>query len=235
MDIIAAIDRATGCHRCGAAALDNSPSDDFCSEECQAAWAAGRVALPTGYHEPHELDPGGVPEGFENYRRRWLLGFDGASDSPPVLHTAAAGRIYVADVDTQFEAIAGDDWREIGTTPSGMVFTNTTPTVAAPALLERMTAGTINAEAMRTHLAPIEAQFEALGRSLQPLAEMTFEAAQVNWDVIRRYYVDEPEQPSAPDAAADLRARALELRRNRNTGPTRQNRPPRAINPRSTR
>jgi hypothetical protein len=45
VDIVEAIDRATGCQQCGKA-LGPSPSDDFCGEGCQHAWHAGRVRDP---------------------------------------------------------------------------------------------------------------------------------------------------------------------------------------------
>lgn len=43
LDIISAIDHVTGCQQCGNP-LGPSPSDDFCGEGCQQAWAAKRVA-----------------------------------------------------------------------------------------------------------------------------------------------------------------------------------------------
>lgn len=43
MDIISAIDAATGCQHCGNP-LGSSPSPDFCSEPCQAIWRANRVS-----------------------------------------------------------------------------------------------------------------------------------------------------------------------------------------------
>lgn len=41
VDIIDAIDRATGCQQCGRD-LFRSVSDDFCSEDCQQEWSANR-------------------------------------------------------------------------------------------------------------------------------------------------------------------------------------------------
>lgn len=46
VDIIAAIDSATGCQQCGKD-LTGSVSDDFCSEKCQGAWSAERVGIST--------------------------------------------------------------------------------------------------------------------------------------------------------------------------------------------
>lgn len=43
-DIIAAIDTAVGCQRCGKP-LEASVSDDFCSEGCQQAWHASRAEV----------------------------------------------------------------------------------------------------------------------------------------------------------------------------------------------
>lgn len=45
MDILEAIDAATGCQQCGNP-LGASPSSDFCSEFCQGAWHANRVTVP---------------------------------------------------------------------------------------------------------------------------------------------------------------------------------------------
>lgn len=45
MDIISAIDQATGCQQCGKP-LGNSPSGDFCGEGCQQCWYANRVNVP---------------------------------------------------------------------------------------------------------------------------------------------------------------------------------------------
>lgn len=44
MDIISAIDAATGCQHCGNP-LGSSPSSDFCSEFCQATWHEKRVGI----------------------------------------------------------------------------------------------------------------------------------------------------------------------------------------------
>lgn len=41
-DIIATIDAAVGCQRCGKS-LESSVSDDFCGEWCQRSWHATRV------------------------------------------------------------------------------------------------------------------------------------------------------------------------------------------------
>lgn len=41
-DVVRRIDAVIGCQHCGAA-LDGSPSDDFCDEECQISWHAERA------------------------------------------------------------------------------------------------------------------------------------------------------------------------------------------------
>ena len=66
---LAAIDAAVGCHQCGGE-LGASPSNDFCSELCSKAWAAGRVGA-TAEDEPL---------GF--YRQRWMMGVDGPAPLP---------------------------------------------------------------------------------------------------------------------------------------------------------
>jgi hypothetical protein len=47
-DIIDVIDKATGCQQCGAT-LGGSPSDDFCSEDCQHAWLSKRVGMVSSW------------------------------------------------------------------------------------------------------------------------------------------------------------------------------------------
>lgn len=44
-DTVSAIDSAIGCQQCGRP-VSGSPSDDFCSENCQAVWQASRLDRP---------------------------------------------------------------------------------------------------------------------------------------------------------------------------------------------
>lgn len=53
-DIISTIDTAIGCQQCGRP-LGDSPSDDFCSSECQMAWLAARTEALSVYDEPDDL------------------------------------------------------------------------------------------------------------------------------------------------------------------------------------
>lgn len=53
-DVIARIDAAIGCQHC-TGPLGGSPSDDFCSAGCQAAWSAARTTPLQGDDEPTEL------------------------------------------------------------------------------------------------------------------------------------------------------------------------------------
>jgi hypothetical protein len=51
-DIIARIDAAIGCRQCGGS-LDDSPSPDFCGEECQQTWHTARTEpLPAPISAP---------------------------------------------------------------------------------------------------------------------------------------------------------------------------------------
>jgi len=50
---LAAIDAATGCQQCEGP-LGDSPSDSFCSAECQDAWFAARSEPLVDYREPAE-------------------------------------------------------------------------------------------------------------------------------------------------------------------------------------
>lgn len=52
-DFIAELDAAIGCQQCGSP-LGDSPSDDFCTPDCQAAWSAARTAPLASYSEPDE-------------------------------------------------------------------------------------------------------------------------------------------------------------------------------------
>jgi hypothetical protein len=58
-DIFAAIDAAVGCQQC-TGPLGDSPSGDFCSDDCQTAWHTERADQLTGYREPYE-HPDGLP------------------------------------------------------------------------------------------------------------------------------------------------------------------------------
>lgn len=57
MDIIAAIDEATGCQYCGDLLDEGSPSGDFCSEDCQSGWHRAKVVKPRPFfgQEPQLL------------------------------------------------------------------------------------------------------------------------------------------------------------------------------------
>lgn len=62
-DIIKAIDAAVGCQNCQYPYdRDNTPSDDFCSPECQQEWHAehAQVVPLTDYREPWDY-PDGLP------------------------------------------------------------------------------------------------------------------------------------------------------------------------------
>ncbi|MDX3661303.1 hypothetical protein PV646_28695 [Streptomyces sp. ID05-26A] len=52
-DIIDSIAAAIGCQQCEGP-LGDSPSDDFCSDYCQAAWTAARTAPLASYSEPED-------------------------------------------------------------------------------------------------------------------------------------------------------------------------------------
>ena len=70
MDIIAAIDHATGCQQCGKD-LSGSVSDDFCSEECQRTWHAARAGMkPPPQSSWHEH----ATEVLAGVRPRFLMG-----------------------------------------------------------------------------------------------------------------------------------------------------------------
>jgi hypothetical protein len=211
MDIIAAIDHATGCQQCGGP-LDGSPSDDFCDQDCQAAWSAARTVPLVGYREPWDL-----LSGYDATPQRWVVGtveeFTGPVERFRPL-PLAGGQVYMADAGTPFEYLPGGGWSPLGVADGEVLVTSTTPDGSSP--LRDLT--------------------EAARRFDMATSVVSFEVAEVNWDLMRRYFgLDEPEKPREVDGPTDPRERALWLRRNRNTGPTRQQRPPRAINARRSR
>lgn len=53
-DIIDRIDAATGCHQCEQP-LGHSPSDMFCSEDCQSAWQSKRVGMAAAWWAPRPV------------------------------------------------------------------------------------------------------------------------------------------------------------------------------------
>ena len=59
MDIVDAIDQATGCQQCGGP-LGGSPSDYFCGPACQDRWHAARTEPLTGYREAGVLNASGM-------------------------------------------------------------------------------------------------------------------------------------------------------------------------------
>lgn len=69
VDIISAIDQATGCQQCGNP-LERSVSDDFCGEGCQQAWHASRVrSTSAASAPPWTMGPGVV---YRSDGERWI-------------------------------------------------------------------------------------------------------------------------------------------------------------------
>lgn len=226
MDIIAAIDHATGCHHCGGP-LDGSPSDDFCSQTCQAAWQAARTEPLIGYREPWDL----VLADYDDVPRRWVPGREIGTVDGDVLVLSAPPEDYrplrLPDLTGLF-AVVNEAW---------VAMADVWATIAA-------WGDEINWDTIRWHgLSPAEQPGPDEVVLPNALSPATFDLAATDEptpDGVGRVEPDTlhavwqaalPEPVTMPTAARD---RALAEHR-RSTGPARRPRPPRAITPRSSR
>ncbi|HVL83357.1 MAG TPA: hypothetical protein VM367_03555 [Pseudonocardia sp.] len=197
-DIFAAIDAAVGCQHCGGP-LGDSPSDDFCSADHQAAWHADRADELVGYREPWDH-----PEELS-----------GVGDDA---YTVVTFRL------PRETANLNADWRAVR---CALTCATTDAQRAAVRLrVESLTARTVaRQQRMATELVDaIRPSIDALGEFFRNFARSLTEA----YSQLSRAFQDVPPKPSPP-ADVDPMARALQLRRARNTGPQRAPRPPRTI------
>lgn len=232
MDIFEAIDRATGCHfREGP--MGGSVSDLFCREECQQAWAARRVGADV---EP--VSP------FEHFRQRHMLTALGDGDlfftpvgtDPDLVNSAwtPAGTIRTTDapvtmgmdVDLNGNIAASFTRRVEGQPHVVYAVLDETHVWRDEQLAAFMR---VHHEALRARIAGMVA---ALSPAMVALGE-AWRAASENFKAVHAALVEAGvvEKP----LPADPQARALALRKRRNTGPQQQRRAPRAINPRRAR
>lgn len=217
MDIIAAIDHATGCHTCGRG-LQDSVSDLFCGPDCQADWYAERTDPLADYAEPDDL-----PQYVGN-----LVEFHAAETVPAIpdhgIHapefpldlvaamweTAARAERAWAEILRLWTTVIDEiDWDTITwhgmspaeqPTPQDLVL----PAVLSPATLDL---------AHRDNPTPTA-------------------HGQVTQDVLREIRQATFAEVTVPD---DVRARIRARYRHRNTGPAHRQRPPRAITARRSR
>lgn len=219
-DIIDAIDEAIACQAegCSRPIPEDGPSDDFCSAACQQKWHEARCELPLDY-EPAEYDTSladrfNAPESAtdrdlleppahvtEMLRQYWLR-------YQRSLHTGSlSGPFYytVTAVNAEGEDVPVALSAPVARGDTQLFLSTPLPADAVGAVL------TVDEGTPR----------ETRARVVQVSARM----ATVEW------LVDEPLPVEADHEPADPMQRALEMRRNRDTGPARRQRPPRSLRP----
>lgn len=107
MDIISAIDHATGCHQCGQD-LTGSASDDFCTEACQRTWQAARVGAELELED--EAWPCGVSAATA---AEYLAAVMRQVSATFTVSIPAGGQVYRSN---------GMEWEAFGTITSGFTF-----------------------------------------------------------------------------------------------------------------
>ncbi len=221
LDILDAIDRATGCHQCEGP-LGDSVSDLFCSQDCQEDWHHGRAVPLVGYREPFDIPAhySNQPGHHEHYEfTRW---------NPSERFRVHALRLV-------------EEARELH-------YTATTPGEPSAFIQwlrgEYATQAAFGAAALGAALAGtgwsvqvIEAEWAARAAAGPVHAGRGMDADLVIWDEVHSFGIsdiarifDVPVDVLDP-GPVDPRTRALDLRRNRNTGPIRRQRPPRTLGP----
>lgn len=252
MDIIDQIDAALSCHMCGGDLAD-SVSDMFCSEWCQVDWLAARAEPLQGYEEPYDLpqhavnqielrSPETTPE--DDYRR-----FDQIDAA--IFARALAGNLRRRRAASTLYAVTNPDrptsWLEDAVRAQlEPVRRRMSDTIAA--WVERfvgeapvLSHATVDRDGTVTwHLEPWQRDVLAQNFTdpLEPwravvdqirtdaLASEPFRRVHLTDVVHARRCVHEDQAAVEPD----VRARALDRVRNRNTGPApRHQRPPRHL------
>jgi hypothetical protein len=206
-DILDRIDAAVGCQQCGAP-LDGSPSDDFCSDDCQTAWHSARAVELVGYREPWHH-----PRDFPGIRTN-------------------AYRSPVFELPPETDSLAVDWWcaqqAEVAARTDDQC-------VAVQLRMESLRArreelNRLAAERIREAVDGFVNRTREIMQGLTPAFQSMGEAfAQLNKNLAR---YNKTATVSAPD---DPMTRALAARRNANTGPAQRRRPPRRIDARGAR
>lgn len=255
MTIIDNIDRALGCHWCEGP-LDGSVSDLFCSQDCQEDWHAARTEPLLDYREPDDLPqhvwnlvedeaPETTPHASQpslgrgvNFDRvyldevvrirqqpvntgvTWFVTTPAASSSVREMFerfrraVADGGPVYHASVDQDGHvAWYLEPWQQH----------------IAEQLLElrRVNGGTLLPLPRLSLHVPRRWDHPRLSDSLHA-ALLALEVREAHQRAIER------ERQAVVDVEPSAQARALELRQQRNTGPTpRRRRPPRHLGPRT--
>lgn len=198
MDILDRIDAAVGCQHCGGS-LGSSPSDDFCSDRCQGDWHAARADELVGYREPWDIPGQGSIE-FGAARMRpaprpedWRL---------PVMTSDLR-----LDTVMLVRAIA----------------TATTEDQRAACALRGEQLTERRREAARQLFEAMTPAFRAFSEQMQEAARrVTVALASIKWPQLQQPVPPEAVPASLPEDRAAVARRALEARRNRNTGPRQQ-------------
>lgn len=307
-DLIGEIDAAIGCQQCGGH-LGASPSNDFCSPRCQAAWSAARVQPLTNYVEPYDLpahvnnqvelyspevDPSGewwqgavIAAHRREARARFEARNRAAASHRPIDNAVAAALAFGArrrpravgvtpdgevivrdpsgqpvviahvaqrpgevvrhtDVHTERHQIAPGVGQHIGDQLNAAIgghgvadgaFTSALANMIAEigrasSLPPEMVASWMAVPSIAEQVYEAERERVARIRENQGRLRLVFECVAYDPDAVARLFLNDVVRP---EPAPDPRQRALELRRNRNTGPATSARAPRAINPRRSR
>lgn len=253
---LAAIDAVTGCQQCEGS-LDDSPSDDFCSQDCQELWHSDRAILLDHYREPYDV-PGHVynlvehesaettPGSWESFARRWFLGFNPVgfyTDRPLAnLEVTADGTLFMhVTPDTSASSEAFAHMRRSAEQAARRMRANArafadawTQTFHWIDEIQSWPVERLDVAALQPGQAVIRNRF---GEATFDLATVDVPAVStspvVTADMISQ--VRAATEPPQVELPVNVQARALEQRRNRNTGPQQQNHTPRAINPRRAR
>ncbi len=206
-DLLERIDAAVApaCAVC-AGPLGDSPSDDFCGPDCQQVWHAGRSVALERYQEPVDV-PAHVSHRHEQF-------------SP---ETTPQGLLRAYSIRSAYGSPS--DWVSIGAIadPQGLV-------VIRSGLIHRRALGDGERPVPVARIVDRAAGQAAVTVALQGIAELRtvlVAAAGRVAEFLDAVRADHPPETSP----VDVRQRALQLRRNRNTGPAYRVRAPRRLGP----
>lgn len=244
LDILDAIDRATGCHQCEQP-LGDSVSDLFCSQDCQENWHDQRTMPLDHYEEPTDL-PVHIYNQVElespetSPAREHLT--DGLSTLGEFLaHILASGETERLIVREPLTITVTADFSRLNAaferaSRALARFAERMGEVAVPFSIGRGNGVLQRDGGVPYHFVVDEvhafttakdrANPVVIGQLLHGRATGAVTADMITQ--VRDAW--QPPQSKVPDA---VRARALELVRTRNTGPTIRQRPPRVLGPRA--
>lgn len=206
-DVLSSIDEALAKCICGNPIPENGPSLDYCSPACQRSYINGEEVFGT-YPYPAVAAPDG--RALNEAVNSWVAAsadHHPDTQSPDGMHwIGTEASIIAADLVLEYAPPAAEDQRVIRPVTSYHgSFSFTVETTAWDEALDRLRESlTVPADELRESLLQLgRALTEGDGTEAPPLISM----GEIDYDA-----------PPSPEA---FRARALEARRNRNTGPQR--------------